>query len=508
MANRLKDSKSPYLLLHKDNPVNWYMWGAEAFEKAVEEDKPIFLSIGYSACHWCHQMAREAFSDRETADLINLNFVPIKVDREERPDIDEVYMRFCHGMTGSGGWPLNLFLTPHKKPFFAGTYYPIDDTPHGMGFKTLLRRAADSWTANRQTVVDTAGKITDAFLREEEGMYREPISADTPKKARDAFAASFDELHGGFGLAPKFPMPQIPLFLLRYGKKYGDGRAVKLAETTLEKIRDGGLFDHVGGGFFRYSTDRAWKIPHYEKMLYDNALLTLAFLEAGGKFVPYAEETLRFLNRTLKSEEGAFYSAISAENEKGEGAFYLWDKEEVAEILGKDADAFIKTYHISARSLPYTSAPPSADFSSSLEKLYKKRQSRPLPPIDKKILLGQNALLATAFLKAALVTGKAEYKACAEEILSFILKAKPVFWRFVQILPIFYGRRFPFLKSPNRRNTLPPPSIRRKKSSVFSGKRKAVPFSRHGMAKCLFFALCGEKTVPCPPKMPFWHFVL
>lgn len=422
MANRLEKSKSPYLLLHKDNPVNWYMWGAEAFEKAESEDKPIFLSIGYSACHWCHVMAREAFSDPATAEIINTHFVPIKVDREERPDIDEVYMHFCQGMTGTGGWPLNLFLTPHGKPFFAGTYYPIDDTPKSMGFKTLLRKAAEAWGAGRQTVVDTAGKIVDTFNREEEGMYSETVSAASLKKARDAFSASFDEKYGGFGLAPKFPMPQIPLFLLAYGKKFGDGHAVRLAETTLGKMHDGGLCDHVGGGFFRYAADRAWKTPHYEKMLYDNALLSLAFLEAGGQFVSYAEETLRFLNNTLKSEEGAFYSAVSAENEEGEGAFYLWDKEEIAEILGKDADAFIKTYHISARSLPYTDAPPSEDFSASLLKLYERRQNRPLPDIDKKILTGQNALLAIAFIKAARITGKEEYRKSAEEILSFIDK--------------------------------------------------------------------------------------
>lgn len=420
MANHLRFAKSPYLLLHKDNPVSWYMWGAEAFEKAEAEDKPIFLSIGYSACHWCHQMAREAFSDKETAHLINTYFVPIKVDREERPDIDEVYMRFCQGMTGFGGWPLNLFLTPRRKPFFAGTYYPIEDTEGGMGFKTLLRKAAESWGAERQAVVDTASKITDALGREEEGMYTEPISAAAPEKAREAFSASFDRLYGGFGTAPKFPMPQIPLFLLAYGKKQKDADAVKMAETTLEKMHNSGLCDHVGGGFFRYATDREWRIPHYEKMLYDNALLSIAYLEAGGRFIPYAEETLRFLCRTMKSEAGGFYSAVSAENEAGEGAFYLWDEAEVREVLGEAADDFIKTYHISARTLPYVSAPPSMDFSSALAKLYKRRQNRPHPDIDKKILTGQNALLATAFLKAALVTGKTEYACKAEEILSFI----------------------------------------------------------------------------------------
>ncbi|MBQ7036866.1 MAG: thioredoxin domain-containing protein [Clostridia bacterium] len=422
MANRLRFAKSPYLLLHKDNPVSWYTWGAEAFEKAEAEDKPIFLSIGYSACHWCHRMAREAFSDRETAHLINTYFVPIKVDREERPDIDEVYMRFCQSMTGSGGWPLNLFLTPRGKPFFAGTYFPIKDSPHTIGFQTLLRRSAEAWSLRRQAVVDTAAKITDTLNRDDDRMYKEAVAPSSPQKACGAFASSFDRLHGGFGKAPKFPMVPSLMFLLAYGKKRADAEAVKMAETTLEKMHDGGLFDHVGGGFFRYATDREWRIPHYEKMLYDNALLSIAYLEAGGRFIPYAEETLHFLCRTMKGEGGGFYSAVSAESEEGEGSFYLWDEAEVRAVLGKEADHFIKTYHISARTLPYLSAPPSEDFSAALEKLYKRRQFRPLPDMDKKILTGQNALLATAFLKAALVTGKEAYRNSAEEILLFIEK--------------------------------------------------------------------------------------
>ncbi len=420
MANRLSGSKSPYLLQHAENPVDWYPWGAEAFEKAEAEDKPILLSIGYSACHWCHAMARESFSDPETAALINRHFIPVKVDREERPDVDAVYMNVCHAMTGEGGWPLHLLLTPGKKPFFAGTYYPKKDKNGHIGFQTLLKSAADAWQEHRQAVVDTAGKIADVLGREEEGMYTETIAADAAEEAAEELSQSFDKEWGGFGDAPKFPMPQIPLFLLTYGRKYAHAESRMMAEKTLQKIHDGGLCDHVGGGYFRYATDSAWKIPHYEKMLYDNALLAIAFLEAGGSFLPYAEDILIFLKREMGSETGGFYSAVSAESAEGEGAYYFWDTAEVRALLGKDAKDFCRTFHITEHSLPYVERESAADYRRQLDALLKRRQSRPAPDIDRKILTGWNALAAVAFARAGQALQKEEYTRVAEDILHFI----------------------------------------------------------------------------------------
>ena len=420
MANRLSDSKSPYLLQHLSNPVDWYPWGAEAFEKAEAEDKPVLLSIGYSACHWCHVMAEESFDDPETAELINRHFIPVKVDREERRDVDAVYMHACHAMTGNGGWPLHLFLTPGKKPFFAGTYYPKEDTNGRMGFKTLLKSAADAWQNRRQAVVDTAGKITDALNRQEAGMYTETISADAPDRCLESLTEAFDKVYGGFDTAPKFPMPQIPIFLLTYSRKYAHTESRMMAEKTLQKIHDGSLCDHVGGGFFRYAGDREWKNPHFEKMLYDNALLAIAFLEAGGCFLSYAKETLDFLCRVLKSDAGGFYSAVSAESPDGEGAYYLWDMEEVRGVLGKDAKAFCRTFHITERSLPYIERESASAYRPQLDALLRKRQSRPMPDIDRKILTGWNALAAVAFALGAKALGEEEYTRTAEGILRFI----------------------------------------------------------------------------------------
>jgi len=420
MANRLSDSKSPYLLQHAGNPVDWYPWGAEAFEKAEAEDKPVLLSIGYSACHWCHAMAEESFSDPETAEIINRHFIPVKVDREERPDVDAVYMNVCHAMTGDGGWPLHLLLTPGRKPFFAGTYYPREDKNGHMGFKTLLKSAANAWSERRQAVVDTAGKITDVLNREEEGMYTETISPDAADAAAAELFECFDKVFGGFGNAPKFPMPQIPIFLLTYGRKYANAESRMIAEKTLQKIHDGGLCDHVGGGYFRYATDKEWRVPHYEKMLYDNALLSIAFLEAGGNFVSYAEDTLAFMERVLKSDAGGFYSAVSAESAEGEGAYYLWDAAEVRAVLGKDYKDFCRTFHITERSLPRVERESTADYQKQLAALLRKRQSRPAPDIDRKILTGWNALAAVAFAQAGQATQNESYTETAEGILSFI----------------------------------------------------------------------------------------
>ncbi len=419
MANRLAGSKSPYLLQHAENPVDWYPWSAEAFEKAEAEDKPILLSVGYSACHWCHVMAKESFSDPETAMLINQSFIPVKVDREERPDVDKVYMQVCQAMTGAGGWPLNVLLTPGKKPFFAGTYYPKKDRKDLIGFDTILKRAAEAWSDRRQEVVDTAGKITDAMGREASALYTETISADAAEEAAKVLDEAFDVQHGGFGGAPKFPMPHLSMFLTVYGRKYADAQSRLLAEKTLRKIRDGGLCDHVGGGYFRYTVDRGWRRPHYEKMLYDNALLALAYFEVGGNFLEYGEEILAFLLREMRSEGGGFFSAISAESVEGEGAFYLWDAAEVRGTLGKEAKEFCRVFHITEGSLPYVERE-TAGFRKHLAALYKKRQERPNPPIDRKILTSWNALAAVAFAKGGQALGKEEYTETAKEILAYI----------------------------------------------------------------------------------------
>lgn len=420
MSNRLRGSKSPYLLQHAENPVDWYPWGAEAFEKAAAEDKPVLLSVGYSACHWCHQMARESFSDPETAAIINKNFIPVKVDREERPDVDKVYMQVCQAMTGSGGWPLHVWLTPSKKPFFAGTYYPKEAKGGQLSFKDILESAARGWSERRQQLVDTAGKITDTLGREEEGMYTETIAVGTADEAAEALSEIFDAEYGGFGGAPKFPMPHIPMFLSAYGRKYANAQSRLMAEKTLQKIHDSALCDHVGGGYFRYATDREWRKPHYEKMLYDNALMAIAFFEVGGSFLPYGEEVLEFLLHEMRSEGGGFFSAISAESERGEGAYYLWDAGEVKAVLGKDAKEFCRAFHITERSLPYVDKESVSEYRSQLTALYKKRQARPAPETDRKILTGWNALCAVAFARGAAALQKPEYAETAKEILSYI----------------------------------------------------------------------------------------
>ncbi len=420
MANRLQDAKSPYLLAHADNPVDWYPWSAEAFERAQAEDKPILLSIGYSACHWCHTMAEESFSDDATAKIINRNFIPVKVDREERPDVDAVYMRVCRSLTGSGGWPLHLLLTPSKKPFFAGTYYPPEDCGGIIGFKTLLQNAADAWSYRRQAVVDTAGKITDVLGRAQDSLYSQPIPSNACDRAANQLALEFDKENGGFGDAPKFPMPHLCMFLLEYGRQYASANSRAMAEKTLQKIHDGGLHDHVGGGYFRYATDMRWQKPHYEKMLYDNAMLSIAFLEAGGSFLPYAAETLHFLETTLKSENGGFYSAVSATSSQGEGKYYLWNAEEVREALGKDARSFCRTFHISKESLPYVEREDILPYKENLALLHALRKKRPAPPLDRKILTGWNALAAVAFAKASVLLNNPAFLDTAKNILYFI----------------------------------------------------------------------------------------
>ncbi|MBN2200113.1 MAG: thioredoxin domain-containing protein [Candidatus Aminicenantes bacterium] len=337
--NRLAKEKSPYLLQHARNPVDWYPWGEEAFAAARRENKPVFLSIGYSTCHWCHVMERESFADEETARRLNEAFVCVKVDREERPDLDHHYLSVCQALTGSGGWPLTLLLTPDKTPFFASTYIPKENRWGRQGLKELTRRVQDAWKSDPEGIAASAERIREFMAR----MAAEPaekaeLELDFSEKAYEDLKASFDEDWAGFGPPPKFPLPQHAVFLLRYGRRTGRREAELMAARTLEAMADGGIFDHLGGGFHRYATDREWLVPHFEKMLYDQALLAPAYAEgwlATGQpaFRDTAERVLEYMLRDLKQPGGGFASAEDADSEGEEGKYYLWTEKEIREAL-------------------------------------------------------------------------------------------------------------------------------------------------------------------------------
>ncbi|MEQ1877774.1 MAG: thioredoxin domain-containing protein [Bdellovibrionia bacterium] len=332
--NRLAQESSPYLLQHKNNPVDWFPWGPEAFEKASKENKPIFLSIGYSTCHWCHVMERESFEDHEVADLMNRVFVNIKVDREERPDIDHVYMSVCQAMTGSGGWPLTIVMTPDKKPFFAGTYFAKTTRFGRPGMMDLVPRLDSAWKNQRDQVEDSAKKILEFIETVGAGADETQIEETEIKASIANSKHAFDRVNGGFGDAPKFPSPHNLMFLLRGWKRYRDTQLNEVITKTLHAMRDGGMYDQVGFGFHRYSVDAEWLVPHFEKMLYDQAMLSYAYLEAHQatgetSFAATAREVFEYVLRDLTSPEGAFYSAEDADSEGVEGKFYVWDYEEL-----------------------------------------------------------------------------------------------------------------------------------------------------------------------------------
>jgi uncharacterized protein YyaL (SSP411 family) len=352
MVNRLAKEKSPYLLQHADNPVDWYPWEPEAFQKAEKENKPIFLSIGYSTCHWCHVMAHESFQDPNIATLMNNAFVSIKVDREERPDIDMLYMSVCQMMTGSGGWPLTIIMTPDKEPFFAGTYIPRETRFGRQGMVELIPRINEIWSTRKDEVLDSASQITaalhDATLREQ----GEELNEEVLNLAYEQLRERYDNEYGGFGGEPKFPTPHNLLFLLRYWKRTNNGKALAMVEETLQALRCGGIYDQVGFGFHRYSTDRRWLVPHFEKMLYDQALLSVAYLETfqatgNEEYAGTAGEIFTYVLRDMTGSEGGFYSAVDADSEGEEGKFYLWNYNEVKQILTpEEADFAVKVYNI------------------------------------------------------------------------------------------------------------------------------------------------------------------
>jgi uncharacterized protein YyaL (SSP411 family) len=353
-SNRLRFEKSPYLLQHADNPVDWYPWGEEAFEKAKKENKPIFLSIGYSTCHWCHVMEQESYEDPEVAKLMNETFVSIKVDREERPDIDNIYITVCQMLLQEGcGWPLNIIMTPDKKPFFAATYIPKESRFGRTGMLDLVPRVKEVWTTQRDKVLNSANQITSALqqvLQGSKDSQGEELDKSTLKLAYNQLAERFDTAHGGFGGAPKFPTPHNLLFLLRYWKRTGDEKALEMVEKTLEEMRRGGIYDHIGFGFHRYSTDPEWLLPHFEKMLYDQAMLAMAYIEAyqaTGKeeYAKTAREIFTYVLRDMTAPGGGFYSAEDADSEGEEGKFYLWTEGEIRQALGKEeADLIIKAF--------------------------------------------------------------------------------------------------------------------------------------------------------------------
>lgn len=410
--NRLANEKSPYLLQHKNNPVDWYPWGSEAFEKAKQEDKPVLLSIGYSTCHWCHVMAHESFEDMEVADILNEDFVCIKVDREERPDIDAVYMRACQAMTGSGGWPTTLFLTPEQKPFFAGTYFPKHSRYGHFGFVELLKRISQLWKNNREGLLASGEKIAEAISLQNErrGEPRDSLI----EKARNTLLQNYDPKWGGFGSAPKFPTPHNLLLLMQLGE-------MEPVEATLKAMARGGIFDQIGGGFSRYSTDIKWLKPHFEKMLYDNTLLTIAYCEAYERtknedYYLIAKRTADYMLRELHAPSCACYCGQDADSEGVEGKFYTFIPEEIISVLGKnEGEEFCRVYGINERNnipnLISSSEEPWPE--ERLKKIFDYRRQRTALHTDDKVLLSWNAWAMIAFTKCG-------YTKTAIDISNFI----------------------------------------------------------------------------------------
>ena len=436
MSNRLQKEKSPYLRQHGENPVDWYPWGEEAFQKARREDKPVFLSIGYSTCHWCHVMAHESFEDAEIASILNENYVSVKVDREERPDVDSVYMAACVASNGSGGWPLTAILTPAQEPFFVGTYFPKENRGGRMGLKFLLAAVAEKWKNEREELLHTASEMT-AYLRREDALTQVGGAEGLPKKAAEQLLGSYDKEYGGFGWQTKFPTPHNLIFLMEYAALTAGKQPREAVEHTLRQMYRGGIYDHFGGGFCRYSTDREWLKPHFEKTLYDNALLALCYTEAwqDGHMALWrqvAEDTLDYCLRELKGEEGGFFCGQDADSNGAEGAYYLFTPEEVKQVLGEDAGrGFCECYDITAegnfqgKSIPnlllnnrWSFLP--EGYGEYRERLRLYREGR-LPLLtDKKILSGWNGLMLMALSRAARVFSDRRYLLEAQELAAFI----------------------------------------------------------------------------------------
>ncbi len=464
VTNHLAKETSPYLKQHAHNPVDWFPWGPEALERAQQLDRPIFLSIGYSACHWCHVMEHESFEDDESARILNEHFVSIKVDREERPDLDQIYMTAVQILTGQGGWPMSVFLTPECKPFFGGTYFPPDDRYGRPGFKRVLLALVDAWQTRRGEIDQSSAQITEQLRRASRSDLGVAHHAPSPqplspvagergwgegpcelhpgliRNAVAGLARVFDATQGGFGSAPKFPHPMDLRLLLRAWKRFDDESALRMTRLTLDRMAMGGIYDHLGGGFARYSTDERWLVPHFEKMLYDNALLSLAYVEAyqatGEAFYrEIVEETLGFVLREMTSAEGPFYSTLDADSEGEEGKFYVWSAHEAEEVLGRDVmEVFsyvyditpegnweghnilhrAKTYGQDARLLKMDEAALRRLLDDAKRKLFAAHGRRIRPGQDDKMLTSWNGLMIAVFAAVAQVVDNETYKAAAQ----------------------------------------------------------------------------------------------
>lgn len=444
--NRLVFEQSPYLLQHARNPVDWWPWSEEAFAEAKRLDKPVFLSVGYATCHWCHVMEHESFEDEEVAALINAHFIPVKVDREERPDIDEVYMQITQAITGGGGWPMTVVMTPDKHAFFAGTYFPKESQAGRPGIKRVAEELNKAWEERREEVESTALNISRQLgdlMGSSSGGELDPSIFET---AFAAFSERYDETHGGFAVRPKFPVPPNLMFLLRYHRRTGNEAALEMVEKTLTEMRRGGIYDHVGFGIHRYSTDPEWLVPHFEKMLYDQALVASVCLEAfqvTGKerYATTAREILSYVQRDMTSETGGFYSAEDADSEGEEGKFYVWTNDEIVSILGeKDAAFYLDTFQFekagnfldeatrkkTGTNIPHLREELSGEKADRVEelreKLFAAREERIHPFKDDKILTDWNGLMISAFAKAAQVLDDDSYAAAATKATDFVLK--------------------------------------------------------------------------------------
>ena len=443
--NRLIHEKSPYLLQHAYNPVDWYPWGAEAFARARAEDKPIFLSIGYSTCHWCHVMERESFEDAGVAALMNDAWVSIKVDREERPDIDSIYMDVALKVTGSGGWPLNLLMTADQKPFFVATYIPRQSRFGRVGMVELAQQVKSLWQTDRQRLLDAAEQVAEAVRQPQPDAAGPALDGRVLEQAYRQLADRFDATHGGFGARPKFPTPHNLLFLLRHWQRTGDVTPLDMVEKTLQAMRRGGIYDHVGFGFHRYSTDAQWLLPHFEKMLYDQAMLALAYTEAyqatgRAEYENTAREILAYALRDMTDPRGGFYSAEDADSEGQEGKFYLWTVEEIRSLLSQeDADWVTATFglteegnfreeasglrtgenilHLSRR----LNEAESARWATIRERLFAVREQRVHPHKDDKVLTDWNGLMIAALARASQAFDEPSYRAAAERAAQFVL---------------------------------------------------------------------------------------
>jgi uncharacterized protein YyaL (SSP411 family) len=452
--NHLKNEKSPYLIQHANNPVDWYPWGDDAFKKAEKEDKPIFLSIGYSTCHWCHVMAHESFEDPKVATLLNDVFIPVKVDREERPDIDSIYMTACQIMTGTGGWPLTIIMTPDKKPFFAGTYFPRESGLGTIGLKDLILNVQDIWNDNKSEALNSGDQIFKALQEISKTRKGEHLGENILELTYDELSKVFDEENGGFGDFQKFPTPHNLMFLLRYWKRTGTKNALHMVTKTLDSMAMGGIYDHLGFGFHRYAVDKYWLVPHFEKMLFDQALIAMVYIEAfqatrDPSYKKIAEEIFEYVLRDMCSPEGAFYSAEDADSEGVEGKFYIWNRDEIDKVLDNEEAEFIShVYNINEDGNfndPFTEKSTSnilyhkhdieelknilnlteSEIENKLEtirvKLYNEREKRIHPHKDDKILTDWNGLMIASLSMAAQVFDDKKYSDAAKVAADFIL---------------------------------------------------------------------------------------